>query len=1088
MRWAPKAGSGAADRTLTAASAHDVYVLQWAVVGASKISYNFTGGDHDQFTLLAPQDITLTDVAGANIRDWRPAGTLSEGGVEYRVLDVRLHRKASKSYELTVKWLRDVPADGQPTALALPQAGDVARESGSVTLHASGGMSVKVPSATGGRRVTLATGGKSPMMETAVPVAQYIWPYRPFGMAIEVARQQVAVKAELLQLVRISPHNVQLLVDARLSASGGSMFGASFALPDGYEVLSAAGGRIAEWYVQPTPAGRRLHVSFSGGAAAAQVALVLVRNDAALQSLAVPAATLIDADGRPLGAQRGRLAVQVGTSLSAQTLAMENLRATTPSTTAGWLDAAQMAAVQFAYTYDQPNISLQLQVTPKPTTVALEVLAGIALQPAEAQYTYRLRYTIDGSPIDRVAIRMPQRFAALAQVTSPAMRSVASETADGVTTFNVALANEVTGLLDVVVNFASPVDAQTTTLDVPAVWSDHNAGYRAIVAVQNFSPHKLSVRSAPGLSAMAAAEQSAVLSANVLKGLQMVYSGYEPTWSLDVALTPVKAAVRIQAVVDLMELTTVIDRAGSCRYEAKITLQNRSEQFLRVRLGSGLKLWGAHVAGEPVKPAVASQAPADEVLIPLVKTDPGGLPYQVRLMLAGELGGGIDGIAKLSPPAIRIVGVGVMKTTWSLRLPEGYKYIRPSGNMSAMAGTAEKMAVESDALIEQARRLEELASSASSLRSRKLAVGNLKTISKQLKDNIAANEDYVRQNPDELGRDASRLQDWSKSQYGYNKNLESKISELEKQLQDEAASGVNWYVNNTITNGGTLQIARDQALNDVPVFVQQAAKEQLAELAGEKAKLEETVARDTQKLVAGKGDGEGKPGELDLGEADGKQTAEVLDKLRKEQAQVLISRQHELAEQTKIVADNRMNRFYIDQQGQNTAALQAQQAGQTNFGAANMPVSGDATRTGGTGLPAATLNGTLSLDASGSIVVTKPGAAATAPTTQPRGGRGAGSGESGGQMAEAGRGGQGRPEDAARQLDQYVAGGTLSLPMELPEGGLQLDFIRNGGDAELTFWAVRSSFIDGAYVTGGVLIALAALVVAGRAIRSMRRA
>ncbi len=50
----------------------------------------------------------------------------------------------------------------------------------------------------------------------------------------------------------------------------------------------------------------------------------------------------------------------------------------------------------------------------------------------------------------------------------------------------------------------------------------------------------------------------------------------------DVAMElPAPSATRVQAVIDLMAITTVIDRNGQCRYRVKLTLQNRSEQFLR---------------------------------------------------------------------------------------------------------------------------------------------------------------------------------------------------------------------------------------------------------------------------------------------------------------------------------------------------------------------------------------------------------------------------------------------------------------------------------------------------------------------------
>jgi hypothetical protein len=59
----------------------------------------------------------------------------------------------------------------------------------------------------------------------------------------------------------------------------------------------------------------------------------------------------------------------------------------------------------------------------------------------------------------------------------------------------------------------------------------------------------------------------------------------------------------------------------------------------------------------------------------------------------------------------------------------------------------------------------------------------------------------------------------------------------------------------------------------------------------------------------------------------------------------------------------------------------------------------------------------------------------------------------------------------------YTGAGTFSLPVALPEGQLQIDFTKPGGDAELSVWVVSERIENGAYSTAGVLaVALAALV------------
>ncbi|MHC4145186.1 MAG: hypothetical protein ACYSUD_10450, partial [Planctomycetota bacterium] len=156
-----------------------------------------------------------------------------------------MHRPAQKQYELTARWLGELSVLETPTELSLVRAGDVGRESGTVTLHSAGGMGVKVARVSGGRRANMAV-DKEPRAagltsDRARAVAKYYWPYRPFAIFVQLSRLAVSPEVHLDQLVRVNTDRAELLVQANLKTEQGKLFGASFALPDGYELLSAVG-------------------------------------------------------------------------------------------------------------------------------------------------------------------------------------------------------------------------------------------------------------------------------------------------------------------------------------------------------------------------------------------------------------------------------------------------------------------------------------------------------------------------------------------------------------------------------------------------------------------------------------------------------------------------------------------------------------------------------------------------------------------------------------------------------------------------------------------------------------------------------
>ncbi len=1138
LQWSPKVGAGAADRTLSAAAAHDVYALHWALVGVSKVRYTFSAGEYERFGLLMPAEATLTALTGANLRDHREVGVKDVGGAKMKVIEVRLHRPASKAYELTARWVGKLPEMDKASRLVLPQAAEVGRESGTVTLHAAPGMTMKISDVVGGRRASGASARPAGKGGAAM-VARYYWPYRPFALKAQLSRHIVQPKVQADQLVRVDRDQVQLLVQARLLTKRGRIYGTSFALPNGYELLSAIGPVVEDHYEQTTPTGRRLHVNFRSGVASTSVALVLVKRDADIDDLAVPTVSVLDAAGAPLSDQAGRLAVQVAASLEAQTISSENLRPVAPRQLAGWLASRQVRAVQFAYGYEKPKVSLRLKISPQKTKVRVEVFGGLTVQATSAWYSYRLRYQIEGTPIDRVKFTLPTRYAPLVAVASPAMRSVSKAPVGGdpnaaLTEWTVALVNEVTGLLDVTVNFATPIDAATTALEIPRPSTEAPQGYRAILAVQNASRHELTLARTDRLESLAQSEQAKLLAEPLRRNLQFVYQSFTDDWSAALRVKPAKPAARAAAVVDLMAITTVMDRTGQCRYDVRISLQNRKHQFLRIKVPTKLRLWSAIVAGQPVKPATDPNAPAGVILIPLVKTEPGGLPYDVQLYLAGPAGRKLGLITKIKPPAITVEGIDVARTTWSLRLPTGYRYMNPGGNLSPVVGEIESQSVRIDTLLKQAVRFAKSNVGLTSGKGRKVAQDNWYSFNKKLSAEISEGQRQVEANRRNLStKDYNRLKqkftDQSSSQYGL-----LGVWKAEQKTAGQADNNVNTYLNNDAPNGGLSEIDRNGALIALPDFVRSAAKDQIKnitdEIVSNEARLnakpgDKFTVTDGKSVRPGTGGKGKKLDELnkmpmgltastsvkELLHADGdeeraKQVAQVLSKLEGEQRRNQGKRQQELKSQLSQLGNNRLERYYDNlNAGGPQAQPQAQQMAQREVGRQFTSSGVDSYTSDGD-----VANGTFGVLGGSNRRLNPPGRpvdlqpvvrASDSPNDPQRdaaglpdvgivhmGGQSAGTvqlgGQSYGRAGGTGGGGGGTFGDGRDGGWSYAHGvlarahGTFSLPLSLPAGGVAMDFQGPGDKPEVSLLAVDERLIDGAHSTAAVLIiALAAWLV-----------
>jgi hypothetical protein len=1117
LRWSPKAGTGAADRTLSVSATHDIGVFHWALVGVSKMAYSFSAGQNDRFEMLIPEGVSITKITGANLRDHRIAGSKTLEGRKFSVVDVRLYRPASKRYDLTVHWIGDLPALGRPERLWLPRAGRVGREAGYVNLYTAGGMVLKVTGVKGGRRRDIAAPSRLKKAATAAVLADstamaasYQWPYRDFSLQVQISRRQALARVSLDQLVRVSSERVQLLVQASISPAGeggkgGSsrFFGATFNLPDNYELLSVVGPDVEGWHVQKSPNAalpRKLHVGFRTAVVSSHVAIVLVRDEAKIDRLRVPTVQAVDAGGRVIDDQRGRLAVQVAPALDAHTVSSKLLKSIAPSATLGWLDKKQAAAAQFAYRYSKPGIVLELAVRKRPTKVRVEIVGGVSVHPASAEYTYRLRYNVSGSPIDRVSFTLPEKYAQLVAVTSRYLRSVSSVAGPaGRKKWTAALTNELTGQFDVLVNFALPIDGSTRKLPVPRIVTDAPDGYRAILAVQNTSRHELTFTPSKSMSPLPVTAQKQMLGAKVSKSLQYVYQSFEDNWSAELKVAPAKTASRIQAIVDLMELTTVLDKSGQCRYQADLLLHNRSEQFLKVALPAGLQLWSARVAGQAVKPVLPAGGSGGSgvVHIPLVKTSRGGLPYKIRLYFAGKGTEKVSGIGRISPPSIRIVGIPVKQSTWSLRLPEGFRYIRPEGNMSPIAGTAERLSIGINVKLSQLKRMSKsYKGSYNTAAQEKVFQRNWRSSNESLTREIAKNKEFLDNNRYDLGEQEyhrlnDKLNDVSAGQYG----LQQDWGRADRDAQANAGGNVNHFLNGGTVNAGVLEIDRNNPLVVIPEFVRNAGKLQLTnirnEFAGNAAKLEQRRKAGAKPGKGGKskphrGTPKGKFLALDDNDKD-QELKKVTEALAGEQDRLLVVRQGQLEKQVQDLGDNRLERYFGrlnfapgQGQGQGQGQVGGRSTNQTLTGNFNLPrgqgqttglnvnggvtiapgsviTNGDATFEDSTIASILTTNGAVNvnINGGGALAVGDGGWTYTS-----------GAGDTGGG---AGGGGRGRVVAAA--------GGMFSLPVELPDsGGEVLDFAYPGGDPEVSVLAIPADIWQAGGSTITITIVLAVLL------------
>ena len=834
LQWRPEAGEGSGDRTLSAHSDHQTHVFHWGIIGVSQIHYKFAGGEHDRFLVLLPSGVRVSSLESSNLRDHRIANELELDSGRFQAMEVRLHKPATKGHNLTLRWVAPFPEEAVPARMWLPRAGEVGRESGNVGLHSALEVGVKVLSVEGGRRTNqaVAQANHAEAADSSRLKGAYEWPFRPFSLQWEVERESSSQEVVLRQLVRISPEEVQLLGNIVVRGGSGLVFGSTFLVPVGYEVLNVVGPDIERWHIQEEGMGNLLHVDFRVAREETSLAIVLVQEAPLPQEFDLPLLRAATSSGQLLEGQKGQVAVQVAPALEASTLESGNLKPKPRNSVAGWLDSSQVRAVQFAYDSEGADAMLKLGIRKRPTEVRLEMLCGVLVEETAAHYTYRLRYHVEGSPLDKIRFTLPEEVANGVALVSPALRGIQHQAVEGgLHEWEVSLVNEVTGLVDIGVNFSRDISADTDILAIPELVTVAGAGYRVVVAVQNESRHQLDFQGSSGMRTATVEEQQDLLDEDLRSSLQFVYQGFQPGWEAVMGMVYAKETKRLEAVIDLLSMKTFASKSGDCVYEVTLSLQNRAEQFIVLGLPENLRLWSAQVDGQPVKPVYPDGAGMGQVAVPLVKTTVAGLPFEAKLFLAGNLGMELKPGVRVEPPSIKVTNIPVKRTNWSLFLPDSFDYRDPKGNMDPAAGTTELLAYGIEAKLEQLKRVSKVAKSKKGYGGRKLHWKLQSSLSKELgllEQQIDSNTNDINYANDAISIEAQgRLNEQLQQQ---RVALQTLNEQLAGDGEDSGIVLVNGFLNASCVNPGLSEWDRNGALNILPSFVTSAQEGQVANL------------------------------------------------------------------------------------------------------------------------------------------------------------------------------------------------------------------------------------------------------------------
>ncbi len=512
----------------------------------------------------------------------------------------------------------------------------------------------------------------------------------------EDMKTEVRAHAQILHAVHAQEGVLYVDATAVIEVSRGELGTIELELPGNVQVerVEAVGGGVSDWRIKSqTGQGRQqltvfldhavdknleLHVRYERSIVDATASQVDLRRS----EIDIP---LMRALG--VNRQRGMIAL-----LATRELALEPIRSTSlTSVGENQLPAFFRAHIEdtiartYKYSEAEPSLVVAL-ATPEPTLGKFdaEIDTLISITDVTVKGSASVRVQVKSGAIDALRIGLPKDVNLLS-LSAPSLRTHKVISEGDKRFVDVEFTQDMEGHFRVDVAYERIIADKNADLEVPTLSVDGAEVEQGRIAVEALAAVEVQVSVSEQLSSLDPAElpQQLILKTTnpILLAYKYVHS--DTPYALVLRMTRHRELAVQGAAIDLAEYRTLFIEDGLAVTTARFEVRNRREQFLRVRLPEDSKVWSVTVDGMHEKPAIADNTgPNGESLPPeiLIRVINSAQSFPVELVYATPVSkmGNLGRIRGQLPQPDMIV----TRSTWSVFLPDAFRYGTPSSNLS----------------------------------------------------------------------------------------------------------------------------------------------------------------------------------------------------------------------------------------------------------------------------------------------------------------------------------------------------------------------------------------------------------------------
>jgi hypothetical protein len=678
MRWSAKKIAGTGEEAHVKAETATLYSLyEGFLLTAAKVQFSFSHGERDRFRLALEKPLHIKTVSGGNLRTWR----VTDKG-KTQVLEVILHSPVKGSYTLTVGAEAPLLDPFRETRLPHVSCPGVSREHGVVAVALDPILRYRVKRRTGLVQVepdgtAIIPAGK----ERAVLRAAYRFSRRPVELVLAPELLPEKVRGDLRTLLAVSEKQLSVEVTVELLSRGRPVYDFRLAFPAALEVKEVLSPLIQDWWVESK--GKRKHLIATFRKGLTGTASIRFRFERKLakeeRELAIPAFALPG-----LKRQKGTIAVLSGEGLEITARDLDHL-VSLDLKYLRWLRSRPGFLPRQAFRYAGEEYAGKLEIRPLTHYISVTSVMAALIKADIVEFSAQLNFRVENRGTEKLVFLLPAWIGSEIELDSEGLREIASEevTLDGkrYRRWTVSFQSAVLGERGVRV-FFEKVIGKEGLVEIPELRIPGAREERIYVLVRKAPWTNMRIEEAEVLEADAVSHEEIPFYPPGTRPRDFLFTyAVRKGWAIRIKQTVLEEEKGIEALVAEAHLVSVLDEEGSIRATATYRIQNRTEQFLEVKLPAGVELWSVFVGKKPVKPAVKETPDGLIIMIPLPKKARGELSFQAEIAYSAELPGGFGAIRTLRPPVPEVKNIKVSETFWTLYLPDRYRFFDFEGNM-----------------------------------------------------------------------------------------------------------------------------------------------------------------------------------------------------------------------------------------------------------------------------------------------------------------------------------------------------------------------------------------------------------------------